>query len=382
MEKVEVWMLYKGLERKNLEREMLYIKDIGPEEVLAEPIYGCWEGNMGHALERQPIDICKERIEDKVVIGNSGVVRILKIGNTIKHLQEGMFCILFCGENTRNDKFPKKIYAYDQPNTMGLLSKKVKLHHKHLIPIPENSKYTLPQWAAFSLRYITAWSNWQVSYNCWLANIKKNKTTYSDAYVCAWGGGVSFAFVTLAKIYGFNAGLISSKKTMLKYITDTGLDPIDRNLFRDLAYNEELYNTDKDFKKNYRQAEKTFLNIIKEKTSEKGVAIFMDLVGFPVFRATLKALASPGVITTSGWKKGMHLTSSRAVECIKRHTHVHTHYASYEEGLDAVIFAETNGWLPPVTDRIWQWDDIPHLSKPGLYESLDTYFPIYQINPI
>jgi len=42
-------------------------------ELLVRPIYGCWEGNMGHALASVPVDICQLRGEAGVVLGNAGV---------------------------------------------------------------------------------------------------------------------------------------------------------------------------------------------------------------------------------------------------------------------------------------------------------------------
>ena len=81
------------------------------------------------------------------------------------------------------------------------------------------------------------------------------------------------------------------------------------------------------------------------------VNIFIDYVGVPVLRATLKVLAREGVLTTAGWKEGMMIELVRATECIARHQHINTHYARYEQGLAAVEFAEKNGWLPPIDTR-------------------------------
>ena len=51
------------------------LPDIGPGEILAEPIYGSREGNMNHALQRKPIDICRRRGEERVILGNGFVAR-------------------------------------------------------------------------------------------------------------------------------------------------------------------------------------------------------------------------------------------------------------------------------------------------------------------
>ena len=40
----------------------------------------------------------------------------------------------------------------------SVLARQTKMHQKQLIPIPKNTTWPLEQWAAFSLRYVTAWS--------------------------------------------------------------------------------------------------------------------------------------------------------------------------------------------------------------------------------
>ena len=118
---------------------------------------------------------------------------------------------------------------------------------------------------------------------------------------------------------------------------------------------------------------------VRERTGGDMVNIFVDFVGSPVFRATLKALARQGVITTAGWKEGMMIDLVRASECIARHQHVHTHYARYSQGVAAVAFAEEHGWLPPAGENVYGWDEVPDLFKD--YNAGNTgWFPVYRIN--
>jgi hypothetical protein len=82
----EAWVLHRGPSGEpgpaELKKERFTFPDIMEYEVLAEPIYGSWEGNMTHALARDPVDVCRQRCEEKVVLGNAGVVRALKTGCT------------------------------------------------------------------------------------------------------------------------------------------------------------------------------------------------------------------------------------------------------------------------------------------------------------
>jgi NADPH:quinone reductase-like Zn-dependent oxidoreductase len=379
----DAWVLYPGKDPKNpepatLKREPYTFDDIADQEVLVESLYGCWEGNMAHALDRKPVDICHQRKEEKVVIGNAGVVRILRCGNAVTTVKEGDAAILFC--NGKWDKFgyPEKILGYDAEGTIGLLATKTKLHQYQVIPIPENSKYTPQQWAAFSLRYITAWSNWNLAYNTW--RIQMTEEDCPAPHVWGWGGGVSYAELALAKFSGCRVAMLSANDERLCEFKKMGITPIDRRQFPDLDFHSQQYQIDADYRKRYLESEKKFLALVNELTDGLGVSIFIDYVGSPVLRATLKALARQGILTTAGWKHGMTINTYRAMECISRHQHIHTHYARYPQGRAAVRFAEETGWIPQLDpSKEYGFDEIPQLAK-DYADGKCSYFPIFQIN--
>ncbi len=379
----EAWVLragktLRGGEPAELKRESFTFDDITDQEVLVEPLYGCWEGNMSHALERKPVDICLQRKEEKVVIGNAGVVRILKIGRAVTTVNVGDTALLFC--NGKWDKFgyPEKILGYDAEGTIGLLSKQTKLHQYQVIAIPEQSQFSPQQWAAFSLRYITAWSNWNLAYKVW--RIQMTEEDCPAPHVWGWGGGVSYAELALAKFNGCRVAMLSANDDRLCEFKKMGIHPIDRRQFPGLEFDEEKYRTDPEYKKLYQESEQKFLSIVNERTNGLGVSIFIDYVGSPMIRATIKALARQGVVTTAGWKHGMTITTLRAMECINRHQHVHTHYARYPQGRTAIRFAEDTGWMPHLNGhKEYSFDEIPLLARD--YDAGKcSYFPIFKIN--
>ncbi len=359
----EAWVLLSSAQQPGhgrLVRQTFRFPDLAPQEVLARPLYGCLEGNMLHALQRDPIDICAERGEDAVVLGNSGVVRVERVGSEVSGFSEGDVCLVFGNAVWDEQGYPIKILAYDAPGTMGVLAKTMKLHERQLIRIPTDSEFSLPQWAAFSLRYISAWANWRVAYECWQSQMRG--TPPEETVVCAWGGGVSFAQLTLAKRFGCRTIMICSQADRAGLLRDAGIDAIDRSQF-----------SADDF-------EPGILDAIAQRTGGRGVSIFIDNIGTPVHRITLKALARQGVMTTCGWKGGMRTPIARAIECLNRHIHVHTHYARYSEGLDAVRFAHEQGWMPPRDDRVWSWDEVPTLIDEYEQSRVSSYFPIFAVN--
>ena len=145
---------------------------------------------------------------------------------------------------------------------------------------------------------------------------------------------------------------------------------------------KSLYDEDRLYRSRYLRAEGLFLDKVQELTSGEGVSIFIDNIGAPVFRATMRALGRCGVVTTAGWKHGKQLRFDRAAACVQRHTLLHTHGCKRSLGVQAVEFAEETGWLPPVQDRVTEWDRIPELAAEFAEEKISTYFPMFAVNEV
>jgi NADPH:quinone reductase-like Zn-dependent oxidoreductase len=381
--KTEAWVIRqaesKDAGHAELERTEIEFDNISSEEVLVRPLFGCWEGNMGHAIERDPVDIARQRDEEYVVMGNAGVVEIVECGDDVTTVKEGDKAILFCNGIWDEYGYPKKIFGFDCKGTIGMLAKKTKLHQKQVIPIPDCDRDMLRRWAGFSLRYPTAWSNWRLAYGT--LRLLLDQRELPDPIVWGWGGGVTLGQLDLARRHGCDTVQISGNSKRRAAAEKLGIDVVDRSQFRDLYYDPKKFRKDEEYTENYLAAEKKFLDIVDEKTDGRGVNIFIDYVGQPVIRGTHKALARQGVIATAGWKEGMSLQFLRAIECIKRHQHIHTHYARYEEGIDSVRYAIANDWLPDVDEREYTFDDVPKLSADYLDGDF-VYFPIYEVNPV
>jgi NADPH:quinone reductase-like Zn-dependent oxidoreductase len=380
----EAWVLHKGPRDEpgpaQLVREEFSFPGITEHEVLAEPIFGCWEGNMSHAIERWPVDICRLRREATVVMGNAGVVRILATGKAVTTVAEGDLCVLVPVGTA--DKFGNMltVVGYDCAGSIGMLAKKVKLLESQVMRLPADTKYSYQQWAAFPVRYGTAWANWKVAYGSF--RLQMSPSDAPAPHVWGWGGGVALAELLLAKLDGCKVAMIASSDARLEQIRQMGIQPIDRRRFSDLHFDEERYDSDHLYKRNYLRSQSSFLRAVEEETEGEGVSIFIENIGKPVFPATLKALRTSGVITTVGWKHGMELPLRRATECMERHIHVHTHGSTYAQGVESVAFAERTGWVPPLDGAVYAWEDIPQLASDYTAGRIESYFPIFEVNPL
>jgi NADPH:quinone reductase-like Zn-dependent oxidoreductase len=381
----DAWVLYPGKgdmqspEPAELVREPFTFADIGEEEALVEPLYGSWQGNMSHALARRPIDICRARKEAKVIIGNAGVVRVLKVGAAIKHLREGDLCTIGSSDN---DEFGYMLRApgYDQPGSMGVLATRVKYHGMSLHPIPRDTRFTPRQWAAFSLRYPTAWSNWKVAFGAY--RLQLTEEDEPAPHVWGWSGGTTLAELDLARRFGCRTTMIVGNEQRRREIESYGVRTVDRGLFRGLDFDEKRSATDPAYRAEYLKAQEAFLRIVAERTGGAGVDIFVEYIGSPVFRATQRALRRLGVLTTAGWMLGTITSSNRAIECISRHTYVHTHFARHGELVPAMQYAEQTGWIPKECSSIYSFDDIPRLARDAAAGTTDSLFPLFQVNPL
>jgi NADPH:quinone reductase-like Zn-dependent oxidoreductase len=381
-ERAVAWFLHAGKPGQQgpaeLVREELDLPDPGADQVLVEPIYGCWGGNMTHALQRTPVDICRQRREERVVLGNSAVVRVLQVGPAVRGFREGQLAILFSSSVVDAYGYTVKALAYDAPGTMGCLATRMLLRGHELLALPEGTRHALARWAAFAGSSITAWSNWRLAYG--VLRLQLGEEELPRPFVWGWGGGTTLAELDLARRHGCAAFQISGSSRRQGVITETGVTPVDRTLFPDLSYDAQRFSADRAYQRAYLSSESRFLREVERLTGGAMVNVFIDYIGQPVHRATLRALARQGVVTSAGWKLGMELGYLRAAECIARHQHVHTHYARYAEGVAAVAYAEAEGWLPLVDPEIYRFDEIPELAR--RYAQGDAgFYPLFSVNP-
>lgn len=364
-------------QRGALVLENFELPEIAADEVLAQPVYGCWEGNMEHSVSRRPIDICRMRGEERVIIGNAGVVRIEAVGSHVRSLTPGQHAILFPSSVVDRFGYPERMLAYDAPGTMGCLATWIKLKERELVPVPANTRHSLAQWAAFSVRYVTAWSNWELALGTF--RLLVSAEDLANPHVWGWGGGTTLAQLELARRQGCRVVMISGNDTHIQEIQAAGITALDRRRFPELMFDERRYAEDSAYRPAYAESEQRFLREVASRTEGEYVHIFVDYVGSPLFRAAVKSLSREGVITTAGWKEGMNIKYVRSVECIGRHQFIHTHYARQSQALAAVAYAEAHGWMPAIDGRIYGFHEIPELAD-NFRRGKCGYFPVYSVN--
>lgn len=380
MIRTEAWVIHRGEPnvRAELTLEEIEFEDPAPDEVVVAPLYGCWEGNMSHALRRKPIDICRVRLESPVVLGNAGVVRVMQQGPEVQDLSPGDVCLLLPVGKADEHGYLTHIFGYDCPGTIGLLAKRTKLKRHQLFRIPQPSRHSLRQWSGVSVRYITAYDNWRVAKTCYRSQLSGAQAP--APWVWAWGGGVALAELQLAAAEGHPVAMVASTDARLRQIEAAGILPVDRRAFPDLRYDPSRYRDDSEYRATYLRSESQFLRTVRSVTGGQRVGIFIDNVGAPVHRATLRALARQGVVTTAGWDQGGSFEFNRIEACISRHLLINTHGNSIERADEACRFIANSDWIPPKDPPTWAWEDIPDLAQRFTEGEIDSYFPTFEVN--
>jgi NADPH:quinone reductase-like Zn-dependent oxidoreductase len=371
----QAWVLHQGPIRPGeLVLEDFELPEPRPEDVLVEPMLGAWEANITHALDRSPVDICTQRGEDRVVLGNAGIVRVVDGRGT--DLSPGDVCFFLCGGQLDDFGYIRFVQAYDCPGTVGVLAGTLYQPRRLLFPVPNDDSYTLEQWAPYA-RYWTAWDNWQVAYRCWKSQMYRREIR--DPLVFAWGGGVALAELQLAQREGFRTAMTASTDDRLERIRRRGIVAIDRREFPDLHLDLTLIASDSDYRHRYKLAERAFLARIMELSDGYGASILIDNIGEPVARASMRALGRQGVLSTVGWKGGMQQSTLRALECINRHIFVHTHACRYPDVALIVDYQRATGFLPfaDEPEDVYTWSSVPQLAKDYAAGATQGFFPLF-----
>ncbi|MCC2314657.1 hypothetical protein [Cellulomonas xiejunii] len=384
--KTEAWVLRHGKDAgevgpdgiSGFDIETIDLPEPGPGEVLVEPMYAAWEGNLGHAIERRPIDICEERGEDRVVLGNSGAVRVLRAGDRDGRFPEGAMCLVVPAGEVDRYGYTEKVHGYDRPGSSGILARRMVLPAELLYRVDPSLGLTAQQVTAAG-RYFIAWNNWNVALACWRSQMVGEDP--ADHLVFGWGGGVSQGGLLLARDLGFRTAMLTGSADRARLVADMGITPLDRRDYPGMtpAAGSAL---PPEARKMRVDSEARFVEDVRAISPRgEGAAIVLDHIGGPVYVATLKILARQGVLSTVGWKAGMRLTHLRAVEAIGRRIHVNTHVTHLRDVAPAVEYAAKTGWVPPIDERdVYAWEDGRRLAAAYNSGGTYSYFPMLKIN--
>lgn len=361
------WILRpEGYEPAFLQQDVV-LPDLHKGQSRVRPLAVGWEGNNSHAIERKPLDVSKSRAEDRIVLGNNGVVELLETASEDLKRQaegcDGVFLVqpIFHPGAVSDNGSLISVFGYDMRGSGGLLSRETIVPDSILLPLPvghENVKY----WASFTIRYMTAWSLFFRASRVF--SVLHNGQ--SPQVFAGWGGGTTLALLQLAKLQGHDAVMFCSTAEKCAEAALHGIAAVNTT---DLMVALGDGASEGDIVKAFRVAVSEALGRRAE------IDVMVDFVGTPTADLTLALLRRGGVMATAGWKTGPMTRVNRALSAIKHHTHVYAHHANISEIADCLAFAIENDWCSKRV-RSYDFDQVDALHSDYIAGRIDSYFPV------
>lgn len=365
--KTTAWLLQGAESEHPFNLQKIELPDMTAGESVVKPVAVGWEGNMSHAILRQPIDINLSRGEDSVLLGNNGVVELVRTNceATAKQAEScnGLFLVqpIFHPKATDAQGNLVSVFGYDMPGSSGLLSKKCVLPNEILLPLPicrSKAKF----WASYTIRYMTAWSLFWKTAKVRLALGNR----LEPGNFVGWGGGTTVAFLQLAAKLGHNAVMLCGSEAKCREAEAHGIQSLD---ISDLRLHTSTFGTTRD---HYKYIKSGLQNLL---IGEKEVDVICDFVGNPTAEMSLALLRRGGILATAGWKTGPIVHLNRAASCIKQHIHINSHHANKSEIWDSLRYGLQNDWHPKNVAS-YSFEEVSLLHEEFNSGVINSYFPI------
>ena len=337
----------------------LTLRELGPGDIKLKILAASAEHNIDHAATADTINIAEAR-GGKMFPGNSAVGEVIAVGSAVKKTKVGDIVVTHCNGEPDSYGWPLRIWAYDQPDSIGWYSEEAVVGEWQVVPAPIDCGLNLWEIAALPLRAPTAYHLWRRAIG--IFRVKVSAEHKSVLNVLSFGGGVGELFLMLAKAEGHNAYFCSGSPERRAALEKQGIKGIDQKKFNRFKDKDGL---------------KGFNKEVKELTKGEGMHIVCDMLRGPVFEAGLAVSARGGVNVSAGWQLSQVVTYNSTIMSVKQVTIDHTHY---ETPLGCGAATELYGrvFKPTVHKEIYSFEDLPRCMS-EMHENTQTGIPIIRV---
>jgi crotonyl-CoA carboxylase/reductase len=339
--------------------DTLELPDLKPGDIKLKILAVSAEHNIDHAATADTINIAEAR-GGKMYPGNSAVGEVIAVGSAVKKTKVGDIVVTHCNGEPDSYGFPLRIWAYDQPDSIGWYSEEAVVGEWQVVPAPIDCGLNLWEIAALPLRAPTAYHLWRRAIG--MFRVKVSTEHRSVLNVLSFGGGVGELFLMLAKAEGHNAYFCSGSPERRAALEKQGIKGIDQKKFNRFKDKEGL---------------KGFNKEVKELTKGEGMHIVCDMLRGPVFEAGLAVAARGGVNVSAGWQLSQVVSYNSTIMSVKQVTIDHTHY---ETPLGCGAATELYGrvFKPTVHKEIYSFEDLPRCMS-EMHDNSQTGIPIIRV---
>lgn len=335
------------------------LRPMGPSDVHLRILAVSGEHNINHAALADTVNIAELR-GGKIYPGNSAVGVVVAAGERVLKFKVGDVVVTHCNGEPDVYGFPKRIWAYDQPESIGWYGEEAVVGDWQIVPAPLRCGLNLWQIAALPLRAPTAYHMWRRALGIYRLKVPRDRQAQLN--VLSFGGGVGECFLMLARAEGHNAYFCSGTAERRAALEQLGIQGIDQRQF-------QRFRTKADVKK--------FTDEVKVLTDGEGMHIVADMLRGPVFPAGMGALARQGVNVSAGWQLSQLVEYNTTICSVKQITLDHTHYENVD-GCWAATEFYGSVFKPTVHHEVYPFSDLPRAFA-ELEANVQTGIPIVRV---
>jgi NADPH:quinone reductase-like Zn-dependent oxidoreductase len=337
----------------------LELRELGASDVHLRILAVSAEHNVDHAALADTVNITDLR-GGKIYPGNSAVGEVIAVGADVTRFRVGDIAITHCNGEPDDYGYPLRIWAYDQPESVGWYAEEAVVGDWQLVQAPLACGLNLWEIAALPLRAPTAYHLWRRGLG--IFRLKVAQEQLGTLNVLGFGGGVSELFLMLARSEGHNAFFCSGSPQRRKALEELGIVGIDQKAFNRFASRADV---------------KGFNAECKQLTGRVGMHIVCDMLRGPVFGAGLSVASRQGVNVSAGWQLDTAVQYNSAGASTKQLTLDHTHYDTIS-GCEAATKLYGSVFKPTIHSEIYPFSELPRCFE-EMHQNTQTGIPIVRV---
>lgn len=335
------------------------LRPLGAGDVHLRILAVSGEHNINHAALADTVNITELR-GGKIYPGNSAVGEVIAVGANVTKFAPGDIVVTHCNGEPDVYGYPLRIWAYDQPESIGWYGEEAVVGEWQLVPAPLACGLSLWEIAALPLRAPTAYHLWRRALGIYRLKVSRERRSVLN--VLSFGGGVGECFLMLAKSEGHNAFFCSGTPERRDALQKLGIVGIDQKRFHRFAGKADV---------------KAFVDECKKLTGGEQMHIVADMLRGPVFAAGLAVAAREGVNVSAGWQLGQVVEYNSTLMSVKQVTIDHTHYETVD-GCWAATELYGRVFKPTVHKEIYAFEDLPRAFH-EMHQNVQTGIPIVRV---
>jgi crotonyl-CoA carboxylase/reductase len=335
------------------------LRPVGPGDVRLRILAVSGEHNINHAALADTVNIADIR-GGKIFPGNSAVGEVVEVGAQVRKFKPGDVVITHCNGEPDIYGYPLRIWAYDQPDSIGWYGEEAVVGEWQLVPAPLACGLDLWEIAALPLRAPTAYHMWRRALGIYRLKVTRERKAVLN--VLSFGGGVGECFLMLAKSEGHNAFFCSGTPERRDALQKLGIVGIDQKQFNRFKTRDDV---------------RAFTNECKKLTGGEQMHIVADMLRGPVFAAGLAVTARCAVNISAGWQLSQVVEYNSTLMSVKQVTIDHTHYETVD-GCWAATELYGSVFKPTVHKEIYAFEDLPRAFQ-EMQANVQTGIPIVRV---